>query len=85
MRQVKVPSIEPYRDLSVEFLNTLLSSHQYWNRTLKSSIQIKFLQCLSEVELDNNYDLMDCIFTVVTHNDTSIVISSIQIIPNTID
>jgi len=58
LRKLRIPSEEPYRKVVLAFLNKLLRpNRKWWKKTVKSHLRYKFVDCLSDMEADENYDL----------------------------
>jgi hypothetical protein len=58
LRELRIPSEEPYRKVVLAFLNKLLRPHRnWWKKTVKLYLRNKFVECLSNEEANENYDL----------------------------
>jgi hypothetical protein len=61
MRMLRLPLEEPYRRLVIDYLNLIFGntkeSDLYWNRWLKSDIQMNFLDALTEEEAAPEFNL----------------------------
>lgn len=74
MREVQVPSDEPFKEAIVQLLNSLLSNDKssdlFWKEELKELLQQKYEVCLSPEELDGDFHLREsvelrCFFALI--------------------
>lgn len=63
MREVKIPSTEPYRSSVLAYLNRLFVSKRdkCWHREMKMRVADKFLGALSHAEQVYSFNLLDAL------------------------
>jgi hypothetical protein len=76
VQAIRVASIEPYKEVVVQYFNLILSSSEYWNTAMKEDLQRKFPGCLTDTELSRDFDLRKAVLS----ERTSMLFKRIQLL-----